>query len=498
MKKKPAQMPERNHPFLFRKEWQGWPLFSEMHRTGFILPGPKRSICLLACVVLFILTGLFLHGSAALAPSSGGTTTAPNSMPVAEEVAVTSAGFTTSSEVSTTPASFVLTTSTTTPASFVLTAVGDIILHQAVIDGGLQIGKSPSTYAYDHLFEHVSTYFTASDYAIANYEGTLNGPPYSGYPMFGAPDAIATAMKTAGFDMVTTANNHAFDRKLAGLIRTPKVFRQAGIEVVGTRSTAKDPTFQVIERNGIKIGVTAYTWETIGTESNRALNGIPLPHEANALVDSFNPSHPMRYEQDKTGMKRRIKDMKAAGAESIVFLMHWGDEYKTVSNASQKKLAQYLSDNGVDVIIGHHPHVLQEISVLKSAATGKGTLVYYSLGNFLANMSFSTHGTNGNAEDAVIAQVTFERDKNGKVLVTKGEYIKTYAWKDKTGSRLIHRIIPVSAAVTTPVAFGMKSQLTTIRKSDARIDKVMGASDGTSYGIRIAESTLLPDSVPAP
>ena len=75
-------------------------------------------------------------------------------------------------------------------------------------------------------------------------------------------------------------------------------------------------------------------------------------------------------------------------------------------------------------------------------------------------MSFSTHGTNGNAEDAVIAQVTFERDKNGKVLVTKGEYIKTYAWKDKTGSRLIHRIIPVSAAVTTPVAFGMKSQLT--------------------------------------
>jgi len=93
MKKKPAQMPERNHPFLFRKEWQGWPLFSEMHRTGFILPGPKRSICLLACVVLFILTGLFLHGSAALAPSSGGTTTAPNSMPVAEEVAVTSAAF---------------------------------------------------------------------------------------------------------------------------------------------------------------------------------------------------------------------------------------------------------------------------------------------------------------------------------------------------------------------------------------------------------------------
>ena len=483
----------------------------------------------LVCVVLLFMPGLFLHGAATVLPEGS----KPTVIVSQESPGVTAASATTASAISaTTPSLMSATTASAisattasaitnstgsalsvTPASFVLTAVGDIILHQSVIDGGLQsIGnsflsakatqtstnatrntaKAAAEYHYDHLFQHVSSYFTASDYAIANYEGTLNGPPYSGYPMFGAPDAIATAMKSAGFDMVTTANNHAFDRKLAGLVRTPKIFRQAGIEVVGTRSEAKEPVFQIIERNGIKIGVTAYTWETIGTDANRALNSIPLPQEANALVDSFNPSRATRYEQDKQGMKRRIQEMRDAGADSIVFLMHWGIEYKTVSNDSQRKLAQFLADSGVDVIIGHHPHVLQEISVLKSATTGKGTLVYYSLGNFLSNMEYSTHGTNGNAEDAAIAKVTFQRSASGEVRVTKGEYIKTYAWKDKSGRKLTHRILPVMAAVTTPRAFGLGGALPTIRKSAARIDKVMGTSVGTRYGIQIAESLQTP------
>ncbi len=476
----------------------------------------------LVCIVLLFMPGLFLHGAATVLPESSLSATSASQESPGASAAATSPASAASSptapsvSAATVPAISATTTSaitnctgpalSVTPASFVLTAVGDIILHQSVIDGGLHstgISSVPTRatqtttrnvaqYRYDHLFQYVSSYFTASDYAIANYEGTLNGPPYSGYPMFGAPDAITTAMKTAGFDMVTTANNHAFDRKLAGLVRTPKIFRQAGIEVVGTRSEAKEPVFQIIERNGIKIGVTAYTWETIGTDTNRALNSIPLPKEANALVDSFNPSRATRYEQDKQGMKRRIQEMRDAGADSIVFLMHWGVEYKTVSNDSQRKLAQFLADSGVDVIIGHHPHVLQEISILKSAATGKGTLVYYSLGNFLSNMEYSTHGTNGNAEDAVIAKVTFQRSASGEVRVTKGEYIKTYAWKDKSGGRLKHRILPVMAAATTPRAFGLGGALPAIRMSAVRIDKVLGASVGTKHGIRISESLLAP------
>lgn len=369
-------------------------------------------------------------------------------------------------------------------AKAVLTAVGDIILHQTVISGGLQIDKS---YSYDYLFKAVSPFLKLSDYTIANYEGTLNGPPYSGYPMFGAPDAIATALKTAGVDMVTTANNHAFDRKLPGLIRTPNIFLQTGIDVVGTRSDAKDPPFKLVDVNGIKIGITAYTWETIGTETRRALNGINLPLEANALVDSFNPYRPARFEQDMKAMKIRIQAMKDAKAECIVFLMHWGNEYKTVSNPTQRKLSQFLADQGVDVIIGHHPHVLQEISVLTSSITGKNTLVYYSLGNFLANMQYATQGTKGNAEDAIIAKVEIQRDKAGKISVTKGGYLATYIWKNNTGGKILHTVIPVRMAIQTPKQFGMERETRLLRNSTLRIEKVIGKSNGMKNGILIQE-----------
>ncbi len=370
-------------------------------------------------------------------------------------------------------------------AKAVITAVGDIILHASVIRGGLQNDES---YSYDYIFDDVSAIFEQSDYSIANFEGTLNGPPYSGYPMFAAPDAIATALKNAGLDMVTTANNHAFDRKLPGLIRTPRIFQQAGIDVVGTRSDANDPSFIVKDVNGIRIGITAYTWETIGSDKIRALNGINLPPEADALVDSFNPNVQTRFEQDMNAMDARIQAMKDAKAECIVFLMHWGDEYKTVSSPSQRVLAQYLADKGVDVIIGHHPHVLQEISVL-SSITGKNTLVYYSLGNFLANMSFSTHGTSGNAEDAVIARIEIERDRTGKINVTKGEYLDTYVWKNIAGGKTVHSIVPVRLAIRLPDQFGTGRQTSLLTSSILRIEKIMGKSNGVWNGILIREWT---------
>jgi hypothetical protein len=160
----------------------------------------------------------------------------------------------------TTPVPTVTVTPTPSPtpepdltASAVITSVGDIILHQAVIDGGLQ---ADGTYQYEYIFKYIASFFNDSDYSIANYEGALNGPPYSGYPMFNGPDAIASAIKKAGIDMVTTANNHSFDRGVAGMIRTPQVFTEQGIKVIGTRSSAADPTYHIIDMNGIKIGIT--------------------------------------------------------------------------------------------------------------------------------------------------------------------------------------------------------------------------------------------------
>ncbi len=369
-------------------------------------------------------------------------------------------------------------------AAAVVTCVGDIILHKAVIEGGLQ---PDGTYQYEYIFNSISSCFDQSDYTVANYEGALYGPPYTGYPMFNAPDAIADALKRAGVEMVTTANNHAFDGGLEGMKRTPQVFAEKGIQVIGTRSSASDPCFQIADINGIRVGFTGYTYETPGDGSSKALNGMILPAEANALVDSFNPYRAAVFEKNKTEMAERIRQMREAGAECVIFVLHWGEEYKTASNGTQQALAKYLSDQGVDVIIGHHPHVLQEIAVLSSAVTGKDTLVYYSVGNFLANMGFRTQGTNGYAEDALIARVTIERDKDGNTRVTKGEYIDTYVDKKDIGGKRIHTILPVKDALASPAEYGMEERIDLLKNSAARTAAVMANNQTGTGSIVIQE-----------
>lgn len=371
-------------------------------------------------------------------------------------------------------------------AMAVLTSVGDILLHSSVITGGLQ---KDGTYNYDYAFEYVTDYFKQSDYSIANFEGTLDGLPYTGYPRFCAPDAIASALKNAGIKMVTTANNHAYDRGISGIERTAEVFAGEGIEVIGTRREATDPAFKIVQVNGIKIGFTGYTYETVGSQTGKSLNGIAMASETVGLVDSFNYYRTDSYNEDLQEMADRISQMKEAGAECIVFELHWGTEYKNASNGQQKQLAQFLADHGADVIFGHHPHVLQEIDVLKTATGGRKTLVYYSLGNFLSNMLYTSNGTGGNAEDAMIARVVITRDKDGAINVTKGEYISTYVYKDKTTGKTIHKIIPVEQALKSPGKFGIATETVTtlIENSSVRIKKVLAGSEGTTNGIIIGE-----------
>ena len=135
--------------------------------------------------------------------------------------------------------------------------VGDNLLHDAVILSGKQADGS---YDFTRFYRTMKPTISAADLAIAEMEGTLAGPPYTGFPAFSAPDAIATALSQAGFEVAVTANNHMYDRGLDGLTRTVDVLRTAGLTVVGTRKTADEPRFAIVERNGIRIGISAYTF----------------------------------------------------------------------------------------------------------------------------------------------------------------------------------------------------------------------------------------------
>ncbi len=374
------------------------------------------------------------------------------------------------------------------PDQATLRAIGDILLHQSVIDGGLQ---PDGTYRYDHVFADTRSLLSAADYTLANYEGTLGGPPYSGYPLFGGPDAIATAMREAGIDLAVTANNHSMDRKLAGLIRTPQAFAEAGIASVGTRSAPEDPTFVIEEIGGIQVGFTAWTWETIGTETQRAINGIPLPKEAEPLIDSFNPSRPARYAQDLDAMRARLEAMRTAGAECLVFIPHWGEEYVTASNRQQQEMTRILSDAGVDVIFGIHPHVLQEAELIHSEVSGKDTLVFYSLGGFLSNMDYGTHGTNGHALDAIIATATVARAADGSVRVVSGGYTGTTIVRETIDGKIRHRVLPVQAALSDPDAFEAGKWHKQLAQARLRTEKVFAKSERLPMeGIVVFDQTV--------
>ena len=315
-----------------------------------------------------------------------------------------------------------------------------------------------------------------SDLAICNYEGTLGGPPYSGFPNFSAPDEIADALKWAGFDLIGTANNHCIDRGFTGLLRTSAVFNERGLTVVGSRQDLTMPTDSLVDLDGIKVGMLCYTFETIGTDSQKTINGIPLPSGADPYIDSFNPYRKDTYEQDLSDILLRVDKLKDQGADIICLSVHWGEEYMTQSVTWQRDMAQRLCDGGVDVIFGHHPHVLEEINVLTSAVTGKETIVFYSLGNLLSNMNYGTLGTFGKAQDSAIARVTIHLE-NDVVTLEKGEYIPTYVVRVTDGGILHHYVVPVLEAMSSPDAY--LTTLTEMESSYERIRKVLGPCTGS-------------------
>lgn len=318
--------------------------------------------------------------------------------------------------------------------------VGDVLLHGAVILGGQ---KADGTYGFPRFNQTLGSYVSAADISIFDMEGTLAGPPYTGFPSFSAPDAVAADLVAAGFDVAVTANNHCYDKGADGFLRTVQALRDAGLLVVGTRKDAAEPAFALLERNGIRVGISAYTWETVSNDGYKHVNGIRMSPSVADLLDSFYPSG-ASLDAAIERMVQREKDMRAAGAEVTVFVLHWGQEYSTTSVGYQRRIAQALCDAGADVVFGQHPHVVEEYDVLRSADGAHEMPVFYSIGNYIANDVFTTHNTKGYSEDELIASVTAVRGPDGSVRVVKGDFLPTYCLKwDVDGVRR-HMAIPAS------------------------------------------------------
>ena len=310
-------------------------------------------------------------------------------------------------------------------STFTLSATGDLLMHVAVMN----TAKSNGSYDFSSMFTYFKDYVSAADLATANLETTLagsnNGYKYKGYPRFNCPDEIVDGAKDAGFDLLLTANNHAYDTSSTGLNRTVDVVREKGMLNLGTKDTADEPNYMVAEHDGIKLGLVCYTYETNADPNKKAPNGLPMKTADAPLMNTFDYTNINMFYSE---VKESIQLMKAEGVNAVIVFIHWGTEYQTKQNKTQSTIAQELCDLGVDVIIGGHPHVVQPVDLLESTTDeNHKTVCLYSMGNAVsnqrrANMNLKT----GHTEDGVLFSVTFARYSDGTVILESADLLPTW------------------------------------------------------------------------
>ena len=283
------------------------------------------------------------------------------------------------------------------PVTLDLMMIGDVLMHEAVIESG---NHGDGTYSYEHLFSHIGAEVEAADVAVLNQETILGGSawPYSGYPVFNSPQAVGDNEAALGFDVVLKATNHTLDLGYDG-VRAELAYwhdKHPEMSVIG----AADPDGNgvcpaggtspagacLIDHDGLKVALLNYT---------DVLNGNVDPSFDHRVVSIMG----------EEGVRADVAAAREAGADFVVVFTHWGEEYETTPTERERYWAGVLHDAGVDVVIGGHPHVIQPVEVL-----GEGDdrmLVMWSVGNFVSNQPGAANMVGG------MAKVHFVKDADG-------------------------------------------------------------------------------------
>ena len=309
-----------------------------------------------------------------------------------------------------------------------MTAIGDIMCHNSQYKDAYN--SNTGTYDFSYVFTDINEYVNSADISIGNLETTFAGKEkgYSNYPRFNTPEQLATNLKDFGIDVVSTANNHCMDANYTGLVSTLKYLDEAGIAHTGTNETKeKQNEILVKDVNGIKIAFLSFTYGT---------NGIPVPTDKSFAVNLI----------DEELILEQIRLAKEQDPDLICTNMHWGIEYQLKQNAEQEKLADLLFENGVDIILGSHPHVLQPMekkTVTLEDRTTKNCFVIYSLGNFMSGQ------TKENTRNSVILNIYITKNgETGKTLLNKVEYVPIYMYKSPIGTVQKYKVLDIEKTIS--------------------------------------------------
>ena len=308
-----------------------------------------------------------------------------------------------------------------------MSVIGDIMCHNTQYMDAFD--ATSNTYDFSYVFTDIKQYIEPADIAIGNLETTFAGKEkgYSNFPKFNTPEQLATNLKDLGIDVLSTANNHSMDTNYTGLVSTIHYLNEVGISHVGTNITEENQNKILIKDvNGITIAFLAFTYGT---------NGIPLPDDKNFCVNLI----------DEELILEQIHLARQKEPDLICVSMHWGTEYQQTPNAEQEDLANLLFKNGVDIILGNHPHVLQPMEkkeITLEDGTTKNGFIIYSFGNFMSGQ------TKTNTRNSVILNIEIMKDgETAKTTLRKVKYIPIYMHKSSTARTKRYKILDIEKSI---------------------------------------------------
>ena len=290
-----------------------------------------------------------------------------------------------------------------------MSVIGDIMCHNSNYNDAYN--SDTDTYDFSYVFQDIAKYFENDDITIGNLETTLAGKEigYSSYPTFNTPEILATDFKELGLDVLATANNHSLDKGYVGIENTITELDNVGISHTGTyNSQESSEQYLVKDVNGINIAFLNYTYGT---------NGIAIPSGREYCVNLI----------DRDKIQSDLNNVKALGnVDLICVIIHWGTEYRLTPTDEQEELANFMFENGADIILGGHSHCLEPMekrTITLEDGTTKDGFIVYSLGNFMSGQNKSY------TRQSVILQLQITKNgETGAITIDKIEYVPIYMY----------------------------------------------------------------------
>ena len=300
-----------------------------------------------------------------------------------------------------------------------IAAAGDLnVTDKLVASGGI-------TFDFSQVFQDVMPLLTDADFTVLNFEGILSGNPY-GSQLSSAPSQVLTALNNSGVDMLQVANSKIINNGMFGLQSTLQTIQNEGMLSLGAYATNQDYSrsggYVIQDVGGVRVAFVAFT---------KGMDGMALPEGSEDCVNLLYSDYSSNYKKvNSTKIKRVLRNVVNAKPDITIALLHWGSEYNDAHNATQESIKNLMFENGVDAIIGTHPHYVQQVTLNED-----GTFVAYSLGDLISDAERA--GT----EYSIVLNLEITRNNiSGETKVTGYEYTPIFTAQQTDGTLKVVRL----------------------------------------------------------